>query len=421
MTVHDPSSLGIVACPGGEAFAREIVAHLRQIYRRRFEKRVARLSEKYGISREDAIREISLFSDLVHPSVNGKNTEVYVPPQFHIPAAFVRFANGELKTELLSSVRDKEVYIVQDVENRYPQRFSDGKEYTLSVNDNFIMLLVTIDAVLQSSPKSVSLVLPSYPYARQHKKKGREGLTAARVGQIFEFLGVSRIITLDIHSTEIQNSFNTLRLENLHASYQILLKLSDLVDLQHEDLVVVAPDTGSVSRNKFYAGSLKKPLAVIYKERDYSKVSTDASNSNISSLKLLGNVQGKTVFMADDMLGTGGTLIKAMRLLKEEGAERIICAVSLPLFTGDAVEHFEQAYREGLFHRVIGTNAVYHEDDLLSREWYISANVSNLFARTISRLHHRQSLSPLLDNSSIIQWLLKKQERKKAREEGEEA
>mgnify|MGYP002467725556 CR=1 FL=1 len=112
----------------------------------------------------------------------------------------------------------------------------------------------------------------SFRLRREYKNKGRAGLTSARVGQIFEFLGVSRIITLDIHSTEIQNSFNTLRLENLHASYQILLKLSDLVDLQHEDLVVVAPDTGSVSRNKFYAGSLKKPLAVIYKERDYSKV-----------------------------------------------------------------------------------------------------------------------------------------------------
>ncbi|MEM5948212.1 ribose-phosphate diphosphokinase [Spirochaetia bacterium 38H-sp] len=411
MTVHDPSSLGIVACPGGERFSREIIGHLRQIYRKQFEKRVSKIVDKYDIAREDAIKESHLFSDLMHPVISGgKESLAYEPPNFHIPANFTRFANGEVKTELLASVRDKEVYIIQDVENRYPQKFSGG-EQCLSVNDNFFVLLVTIDAVLQSSPKSVTLVLPSYPYARQHKKKGREGLTAARLAQIFEFMGVGRLITLDIHSTEIQNSFNKLRLENLHASYQILLKLSELVDFSNDDLVVVAPDTGAVGRNKFYASSLKKPLALIYKERDYSKVSTDAGNSNISSLRLLGDVSGKTVFMADDMLGTGGTLIKAMRMLREQGAERIICAVSLPLFTGEAAEHFDKAYHEGLFDRIIGTNAVYHDESILSREWYISANVSNLFARAISRLHHRQSLSPLLDNSKIIQWLIKKQKK----------
>lgn len=411
MTVHDPSSLGIVACPGGERFSREIVGHLRQIYRKQFEKRVSKLTDKYDIAREEAIKESHLFSDMVHPVISGgKESFAYEPPNFHIPANFTRFANGEVKTELLASVRDKEVYIIQDMENRYPQKFSGG-EFCLSVNDNFFVLLVTIDAVLQSSPKSVTVVLPSYPYARQHKKKGREGLTAARLAQIFEFMGVGRLITLDIHSTEIQNSFNKLRLENLHASYQILLKLSELVDFSSDDLVVVAPDTGAVGRNKFYASSLKKPLALIYKERDYSKVSTDAGNSNISSLRLLGDVSGKTVFMADDMLGTGGTLIKAMRMLREQGAERIICAVSLPLFTGDAAEHFDKAYKEGLFDRIIGTNAVYHDESVLSREWYISANVSNLFARAISRLHHRQSLSPLLDNSKIIQWLIKKQKK----------
>jgi ribose-phosphate pyrophosphokinase len=199
-----------------------------------------------------------------------------------------------------------------------------------------------------------------------------------------------------------------LLLENLHASYQILVKLSELIDLKDPDLVMVAPDTGAVDRNKFYALSLGIPLAMLYKERDYSRYSKNAADNNIVTMKILGSVENKTVFMADDLLGTGSTLIKAMRTLKNLGAKKIICAVSIPLFTADAVEHFEKAYREGLFYRIIGTNAVRHGDNLLGREWYLAAEVSRLFARIISRLHHNLSLSELLDNRQIIQNLLAK-------------
>jgi ribose-phosphate pyrophosphokinase len=173
----------------------------------------------------------------------------------------------------------------------------------------------------------------------------------------------------------------------------------------NDDFVVVSPDTGAVDRNKFFASALKKPLALLYKERDYSKISKDASDSNISQIRLLGNVKDKTVFMADDMLGTGGTLIKGMKLLKENGARRIICSISLPLFSGNAVSYLDNAYKEGLFYRIIGTNAIYQEE-VLQREWYINVNISSLFAEVISRLHENQSISSLLDNREIINRLL---------------
>ena len=129
------------------------------------------------------------------------------------------------------------------------------------------------------------------------------------------------------------------------------------------------------------------------------------SENNISQLRLLGNVKDKTVFMADDLLGTGGTLIKGMELLKKNGARRVICSISLPLFSGDAVSYFDKAYEEGLFYRIIGTNAVYQEE-VLKREWYISVNITKLFAQVISRLHNGLSLSGLLDNREIIKGLL---------------
>jgi ribose-phosphate pyrophosphokinase len=401
-------TLGIIACPGGEAFTDEIINHLKKSYRRSFERKKDLLAAKYARSKEEISRDLNYNHDLrSSEGLRNRNLESCVIPSFKVPAAYTRFPNGEYKVEILSSIRGKDLYIVQDVENHLPLKFSNSDTaYELNVNEHFFCLMVTIDAAIQAGAGSVTVVLPTYPYSRQHKKKGRESLTAVKIGQILEFLGVKRIITLDIHSRDIYNGFRRLLLENLHASYQILLKLSEIIDLKDPDLVVVAPDTGAVERNKFFASSLGVPLSMLYKERDYSRFSVDAKQNNIVSMKLLGSVEGKIVFMVDDMLGTGSTLIKAMKLLKSLGARQIISAVSIPLFTGDAIKYFDEAYQEGYFYRLIGTNAVRHDDTILKKEWYISADVSNLFARIISRLHHNRSLSELLDNRRVIQKLL---------------
>lgn len=408
MAPGQPAALGIIACPGGEKFADEMVPHLRRIYQKHYDHLADALADRYGITEAEAVRRINLASDVrsqrVHPAASLGS---YRPPSFKIPVNFTRFANGEFKAEILRSIRGQHVYIVQDVENHYPIAFHNSSErYSLSVNDHVFCLFVTVDAALQAGAKGITIVLPAYPFSRQHKKKGREALTASLFGRLLEYMGVSRIITLDIHSKEIENSFHTLRLENLHASYQILRTLGELIDLKTTDLVVVSPDTGAVDRNKFYAGSLGKPLALLYKERDYSRVTRDAHDNNITAIRLLGSVQDRTVFMADDLIGTGGTVIKAMEYLKSMGAKHIYCAISLPLFTGEAIGHFEEAYRAGLFDKIIGTNAIYHSEELLDREWYACANISSLFARIITRLHHERSLSSLLDNRKIIQRLL---------------
>jgi ribose-phosphate pyrophosphokinase len=303
-----------------------------------------------------------------------------------------------------------DVYVVQDVENHYPlvMNRGDTERWVLSVNDHLFCLFTAVDAAMHAGAKRVTVVVPAYPYSRQHKKKGREGLSAARIGQFLEYAGVKRLITLDLHAKDIENSFNQLRVENLHASYQILKVLARVVDLNDPDLTIIAADTGSIDRNRFYSTALSRSLGMIYKERDYSRASTSAKQDNIVKVSLLGSVEGKTVFMADDMIGTGGTLLRAMRILKDQGAARIICAVSLPFFSANAPETFDEAYREGLFHRIIGTNAVYHDKNLRARPWYLSADVTKLFARSIYRLHANRSLSSLLDNRQIIKDLLDK-------------
>lgn len=409
MNYADPTKLGLLACPGGERFAEQVVRRLATIYRHRFERKVQVLADRYHMSKELVIRKINFENDVQSSllTIPG-NVNEYRAPRLKVNARFTWFPNGEIKAEILESIRGKDLYIFQDVENRQPCRFNEGRdERSLSVNDHIFTLLVTVDAAIQAGAERITLVVPAYPYSRQHKKKGREGLTAARLGQILERYGVSRIITLDIHSREIENAFNNMRLENLHGSYQIIEKLAGIVDVGDENLVVLSPDTGAVDRNKFYASTLQKPLALIYKERDYSKVTKDANDSNITEMKLLGDVHGKIVFMADDMLGTGGTLLKAMRYLKDQGATKVICAVSLPLFSATSIDDFEAAYREGLFYRIIGTNAVHHTS-LLKKEWYIEADVTTLFAQIISLLHHNRSLSPMLDNREIIAKKIKK-------------
>ena len=406
MKYLNPANLAIIACPGGDSFADEVIEHLRHKYRHSRKHTVEELSSRYNISAEQVELQLDLISRInTRNQASQSGVENHFEKSFKVPVKFTVFPNGEIKSEIEESIRGKDVYIFQDVENHYPVKFSGGEVSNLSINDHLMTIFVTVDAVRQAGAERITLVIPNYPYARQHKAKGREGLTASRIGKIFESLGVNHIITLDIHSRDIINAFNSLRLENLHASYQIIHTLTKMDDILNDDFVVVSPDTGAVDRNKFYASALKKPLALLYKERDYSKFSKDATQSNISQIRLLGNVEDKTVFMADDILGTGGTLIKGMRLLKENGARRIICSISLPLFTGNAISHFDEAYREGLFYRIIGTNAVYQEE-VLKRDWYINVSISRLFAHVISRLHQNQSVSSLLENAGIINHLL---------------
>ena len=420
MPYTEPTSLAIVACPGGEAFANEVITHLKHMYKHRFTLKNDVISKRYGLSKEELIQRINLQNDLQTSDlcIRG-STDKYRPPVFKVNTRFSYFANGEVKTELLESVRGKDVYIFQDVENHEVLHLNGGKnDVVMTVNDHVMSLLVTIDAVRIAGAEKITLVVPAYPYARQHKRKGREGLTASLLGHMYELQGVNRIITLDLHSREIVNAFSSCNLDNLHASYQIIRELSKIVDLsgQTEDIVIVSPDTGAIDRNKFYASGLKLPLAMIYKERDYSIVTQDAHSTNIKSVKLLGDVKGKVAFLADDMLGTGGTLLKAMEFLKNQGATKVICAIALPFFTGDAIKNFDEAYEQGLFYRIIGTNAVYHEE-LLNREWFINTDVSGLFANVITRIHYNQSLGELLDNTNIIDKVVKQNNNTESKED----
>ena len=187
MPYSDPTNLAVVACPGGEFFADEVITHLRNIYKHRFTLKNETISRRYQIDKNDLIKKINFESDVNTSDISMRNaTDKYRQPVFKVKARFTYFMNGEFKTELLECVRGKDVFIFQDVENHEPLALNDGKNVmSLSVNDHVMSMLVTVDAVRQAGAASVSLVVPAFPYSRQHKKKGRESLTASMLGHIY--------------------------------------------------------------------------------------------------------------------------------------------------------------------------------------------------------------------------------------------
>ena len=404
MSIIRPQKLAIISGPGSEYLTGKIEKNLLKIYHQRYSKLSKVVMKKYGLSESEVIKRVSFIDDVGSKIIpNPEHIPQYKDPKLLINVKYTKFKNGEVKAEILEAIRGYHVYVIYDITNHTPLNFVGDDNQSLTINDHLFMLFTIVQALTLAGAETVTLVLPTYPYARQHKKNSREALAAAMVTRFFESLHVKRIITLDIHSKEIENACDTLHLENLHALYQNIVQLSKIIDISSDNLTVVAPDSGAISRNKFLASTLSRPLAMLYKERDYSIVSTDAKHSNIRSINLLGSVDGKDVIIADDMVSTGGTLLSAMRELKKLGAKRIICIVSLPYFDGDAVENFDKAYEEGVFYRIIGTNAVYHDKDFLSREWFVQSDVTPLFANVIHRLHHGFSITPLLDNRQFLQ------------------
>lgn len=292
----------------------------------------------------------------------------------------IAFANGEFKTVIHENIRGDDVYVIQCMDDPGSPR---------TVNDNLMALITALDAASQSDAESITAVVPQFPYSRQERKKTREGITARIVARLLESAGVDRVITLDLHAPAIQGFFDRAVLENLHASGIVLNYFKRHFSL--DNLVVVAPDVGGADMARYYSNRLGCPLAVVDKARDYSKV------SKIESMRLVGDVNGRDVLMPDDMVATGGTLVNACRHLKEKGARRIVLACSLPFFNGNAVEMFDERYKEGVFEALIGTDSVTRGPEFGRKHpWYHEVSVAGLFAQVLFNINQKLSVSELL-------------------------
>ncbi len=290
------------------------------------------------------------------------------------------FPNDELKTIIDQSIRNKDVYIFQDVENR---------SFGFSLNDNYVDLKTTIDSTRRSDARRITAVIPYYPYSRQDKAKGREGITAAMVARELEDVGANRVITLDIHNEATAGFFRKAHFDNLHASKEIMRYVVEKIGT--DDLVIVSPDTGGAQRAEYYGKRLGVPFAIAAKFRDYSK------RSHVDKMYLLGDVEGKNVFFIDDMIATAGTLGTGAELVKNHGANKVYFGVSHGLFNDPAFERVSEAYKKGILNGVVVSNTIHQEEKYKKNPWYNEVPVENYFAKAIINTHRGESLSKLLE------------------------
>ena len=322
------------------------------------------------------------FAERVVESLNNIVTQSVYKEQFTLKDTNeIWFPNGEIKTVINENLRGDDVYIIQ---------LLDDPNSKKTINDNYFALFTAINAAYQSDADSITAVIPQFAYSRQERKKTREGITAKQIAMFLETSGADRVITLDLHSEAIQGFFNRAKMEDLHAS-RTLINFIKKEKLFTNPIVVTGPDVGSAERARFYSKKLSTEFAVVDKVRDYSKI------SEIESMRLVGDVDGKDVLIVDDMISTGGTLVNAAKLLKEKGAQKIVALCALPFFNGPAVERLQKAYEDKLFSAIVGTDAVFHGEGFREKNaWYREVSVAPLFAQVIYNINRKRSVSELL-------------------------
>ncbi len=277
----------------------------------------------------------------------------------------IRFKDGELSVKICDNVRGVDVFIIQPTSN--------------PANDHLMELLLLIDAAFRASAKRITAVIPYYGYARQDRKvEPRVPISAKVVANLLQAVGVSRILTMELHSDQIQGFFD-IPVDNLFAS-PIVIKY--LKELAIEEAVVVSPDTGGVVRARFLASRINAGLAIIDKRRPKANVS--------EVMNVIGEVKGKNCIIIDDMVDTAGSISQAALALKDNGAKDIYCVSTHAVLSANAPEKLSNAG----FKEIIFTNTIQiPEEKCLPNMKVLS--IASLFGEAIKRIHEGESVSSL--------------------------
>lgn len=362
------AELGLIAAPGAEELTKKIDHHLIQ------------WAKEAGVEMET----------------------------FIIESECPRFSSGDGKGLIRSSIRGDDLFIVADVGN-YSLRYKMfGHENMMSPDDHFQNIKRLIQAASGKAHR-ISLIMPMLYGSRQHRRSYRESLDCAFALQELQTMGVSNIITFDAHDPRMQNAVPLMGLDNVMPTYQVIKALlRDIPDLSfdRDHFMVISPDEGAMNRNMYYASVLGVNLGMFYKRRDYSRI-VNGRNPIVAHEYLGESVQGKDIFVADDIISSGESMLDIAVALKEKGAKRIFANATYAIFT-NGVEAFDKAYEDGLLAGVFGTNLTYRRPELLNREWFHEVDCSKYIAYFISALNHDMSISAVIDPHERINTLLKK-------------
>lgn len=332
----------------------------------------------------------------------------YQKDSFLVDAVCPRFGTGEAKGIIRSSVRGDDIYIIVDVCNYSITYNVCGNVNHMSPDDHYQDLKRVISA-LGGKARRITVIMPFLYESRQHKRSTRESLDCALALQELMNMGVESVITFDAHDPRVQNAIPLKTFETIRPTYQfikaLLRNVPDLcIDSKH--MMIISPDEGGMDRAVYFANILGVDMGMFYKRRDYTKI--ENGRNPIVAHEFLGtDVAGKDVIVVDDMISSGESMFDVARELKKRKARRIFVCATFGLFT-NGLKKFDEAYKEGLIYRIITTNLIYQTDELLSKPYYITADMSKYIALLIDTLNHDQSISELLDPSERIRKILAK-------------
>ena len=331
----------------------------------------------------------------LHP--NDTAFKGYQRDSYLIDHALPRFGNGEAKGTIKESVRGDDLYIMLDVTNHSLTYKMCGEINHMSPDDHY-QDLKRIIAASSGKAKRINVIMPFLYESRQHRRSSRESLDCALALQELVDMGVENIITFDAHDPRVQNAIPLHGFESVTCAYQFVKALCSNVDdlvFDNDHMMIISPDEGGTDRAVYLANVLGINVGMFYKRRDYSRI-VDGRNPIIAHEFLGSSVEGKDVFIIDDMISSGESMIDVATELKKRKAKRIFVISTFGLFTNGFAK-FDEAVEQGIIYRVLTTNLIYQSEEMLSRDYYISCDMSKYIAYIIDTLNHNTSLSELLN------------------------
>lgn len=276
------------------------------------------------------------------------------------------FSDGETQIAIHENIRGREVFVLQST--------------CTPVNDNLMQLLIIMDALRRASAERITAVIPYFGYGRQDRKvQGRVPISAKLVADLITTAGANRVVSLDLHAGQIQGFFN-IPVDNLFAAPLILKYIRNNFS---DSLVIVSPDAGGVERARAFAKRLSATLAIIDKRRDAPNIA--------QAMNIIGEVEGKTAIILDDMVDTAGTLTQGANALKERGASRIYACCTHPVLSGPSIERLEEA---PIDHLVV-TDTIPLSEKARNCEKIEVLSVADLLGEAIKRIYNSDSVSTL--------------------------
>lgn len=315
---------------------------------------------------------------------------------FLLEAHCPRFGTGEGKGMIKDTVRGYDLFIICDVGAYQCTYKLYGHDVPMTPDEHYADLKRIIAAVSGKAYR-INVIMPMLYEGRQHRRTSRESMDCAVMLQELVAMGVSNIITFDAHDPRVQNAIPLSGFESIMPTYQMLKAMCHTYDdlrIDKHHMMVISPDEGALNRNIYYSSAMGVDMGMFYKRRDYTRI-VNGRNPIVAHEYMGKEVNGKDVFVADDILSSGESMIEVAHRLKELGANRIFSAVTFPLFT-NGLELYQKSYDEGLIDGVISTNLTYRTPELQAAPWFIEADMSKYISYIIATLNHDRSLSKLL-------------------------